>query len=122
MLDDILVGQPFLRHSKHGNRLWIDMDWDVRINKNEYIVIECIRKQDPTTFTDIYNDVWLKKYCTAKLKLQWGQNLIKFDGIQMPGGVTLNGRQLVDDAKEEIRELEEEVRLGFELPALDIIG
>ena len=122
MLDDILVGQPFLRHSKHGNRLWIDMDWDVRINKNEYIVIECIRKQDPTTFTDIYNDVWLKRYATAKLKLQWGQNLIKFDGIQMPGRVTLNGRQLVDDAKEEIRELEEEVRLGFELPALDIIG
>ena len=122
MLDDILVGQPFLRHSKHGNRLWIDMDWESRINKNEYIVIECIRKQDPTTFTDIYNDVWLKKYATAKLKLQWGQNLIKFDGIQMPGGVTLNGRQLVDDAKEEIRELEEEVRLGFELPALDIVG
>ena len=122
MLDDILVGSPFMRHSKHGNRLYIDMDWENNINKNEYILIECIRKQDPTTFTDIYNDVWLKKYATAKLKLQWGQNLIKFDGIQMPGGVTLNGRQLVDDAREEIQRLEEEVRLGYELPVLDIIG
>ena len=111
-----------MRHSKHGNRLYIDMDWENNINKNEYILIECIRKQDPTTFTDIYNDVWLKKYATAKLKLQWGQNLIKFDGIQMPGGVTLNGRQLVDDAREEIQRLEEEVRLGYELPVLDIIG
>ena len=122
MLDDILVGSPFMRHSKHGNRLYIDMDWENNINKNEYILIECIRKQDPTTFTDIYNDVWLKKYATAKLKLQWGQNLIKFDGIQMPGCVTLNGRQLVDDAREEIQRLEEEVRLGYELPVLDIIG
>ena len=59
---------------------------------------------------------------TAKLKLQWGQNLIKFEGITMPGGVTLNGRQLVDDAKEEIQRLEEEVRLGYELPVLDMIG
>ena len=122
MLDDILVGSPLMRHSKHGNRLWIDMDWENVIDNAEWILIECIRKQDPTTFTDIYNDVWLKKYATAKLKLQWGQNLIKFDGIQMPGGVTLNGRQLVDDAKEEITALEEEVRLGFELPVLDIIG
>ena len=122
MLDDILVGSPFLRHSKHGNRLYIDMDWENSLNKNEYILIECIRKMDPTTYTDIYNDVWLKKYTTAKLKLQWGQNLIKFDGIQMPGGVTLNGRQLVDDAKEEIQRLEEEVKLGYELPVLDIIG
>ncbi|SVB63933.1 uncharacterized protein METZ01_LOCUS216787 [marine metagenome] len=122
MLDDILVGSPFMRHSKHGNRLYVDMDWTNSIAAGEYLLIEAIRKQDPTTFTDIYNDVWLKKYATAKLKLQWGQNLIKFDGIQMPGGVTLNGRQLVDDAKEEIIKLEEEVRLGYELPVLDMIG
>ena len=122
MLDDILVGQPLLRHSKHGNRLYIDMDWENSIENAEWILIECIRKMDPTTYTDIYNDVWLKRYATAKLKLQWGQNLIKFDGILMPGGVTLNGRQLVDDAKEEITALEEEVRNAMALPALDIIG
>ena len=122
MLDDILVGSPLLRHSKHGNRLYIDMDWENSIENAEYILIECIRKMDPTTYTDIYNDVWLKRYATAKLKLQWGQNLIKFDGILMPGGVTLNGRQLVDDAKEEITALEEEVRNAMALPALDIIG
>ena len=122
MLDDILVGSPFMRHSKHGNRLYVDMDWTNNVAAGEYLLIECHRKQDPTTFTDIYNDVWLKRYATAKLKLQWGQNLIKFDGIQMPGGVTLNGRQLVDDAKEEITKLEEEVRLGYELPVMDMIG
>ena len=122
MLDDMLVGSAFMRHSKHGNRLYIDMDWSANINAGEFIVIECIRKQDPTTFTDIFNDVWLKKYTTAKLKLQWGQNLIKFEGIVLPGGITLNGRQLVDDAKEEIKELEEELRLGYELPVMDIVG
>jgi len=122
MLDDMLVGSAFMRHSKHGNRLYIDMDWQANINPNEYIVIECIRKQDPTTFTDIFNDVWLKKYTTAKLKMQWGQNLIKFEGILLPGGVTLNGRQLVDDAKEEVQRLEEELRLGYELPVMDMIG
>jgi hypothetical protein len=94
MLDDILVGSPLMRHSKHGNRLYID----------------------------IFNDFWLKKYTTAKLKMQWGQNLIKFEGIQLPGGITLNGRQLVDDAKEEIQKLEEELRLGYELPVMDMIG
>ena len=122
MLDDMLVGSAFMRHSKHGNRLYIDMDWQANINPNEYIVIECIRKQDPTTFTDIFNDVWLKKYTTAKLKMQWGQNLIKFEGILLPGGVTLNGRQLVDDAREEVQRLEEELRLGYELPVMDMIG
>ena len=122
MLDDMLVGSAFMRHSKHGNRLYIDMDWSANINAGEYIVIECIRKLDPTTFTDIFNDVWLKKYTTAKLKLQWGQNLIKFEGIVLPGGITLNGRQLVDDAKEEITKLEEELRLGYELPVMDIVG
>ena len=122
MLDQMLVGKPFMRHSNHGNRLYIDMAWGSNISAGEYIVIECIRKQDPTTFTDIYNDVWLKRYTTSKLKLQWGQNLIKFDGIQLPGGITLNGRQLVDDAKEEITKLEEELRLGYELPINDMIG
>ena len=94
----------------------------VAIAASEYILIECIRKQDPTTYTDIFNDFWLKKYTTAKLKMQWGQNLIKFEGIQLPGGITLNGRQLVDDAKEEIQKLEEELRLGYELPVMDMIG
>jgi len=122
MLDQLLVGKPFMRHSKHGNRLYIDMDWGGNVSAGEFIVIECIRKQDPSTFTDIFNDVWLKKYSTAKLKLQWGQNLIKFDGITLPGGITLNGRQLVDDAKEEISKLEEELRLGYELPINDMIG
>ena len=122
LLDDLLVGDIPMRHSKHGNRLYIDMDWTNSVQNGEYILIECHRKQDPTTFTDIYNDVWLKRYATAKMKMQWGINITKFDGIQLPGGVTLNGRQLIEDAREEITRLEEEVRLGYELPVLDMIG
>ena len=121
-LEEIFVGKKPIRFNRHINRLHIDMDWDVAIAASEYILIECIRKQDTTTYTDIFNDFWLKKYTTAKLKMQWGQNLIKFEGIQLPCGITLNGRQLVDDAKEEIQKLEEELRLGYELPVMDMIG
>ena len=83
---------------------------------NDYIIIECYRILNPDTHTDVYNDYFLKKYATALLKMQWGMNLLKFEGMQMPGGVTFNGRQLFDDAREEIQKLEEEVRLNWEQP------
>ena len=86
------------------------------------IIFEAYKIINPNTFTQVYNDIFVKKYLTALLKKQWGANLIKFEGMQLPGGVTLNGRQLVDDAKEEIAKLEEDVRLNYELPVNDIIG
>ena len=60
------------------------MDWNNAVSSGEYIIIDCYRKIDPTQFTDVYNDVWLKKYVTALIKRQWGINLSKFDGIQLP--------------------------------------
>ena len=77
---------------------------------------------DPESYTDVYNDAFLKKYLTALIKRQWGLNLIKFEGMTLPGGVTLNGRQIFDDAKEEINQLEEQMQLKHEMPPLDFIG
>ena len=101
---------------KHKNQLRIDMDWDKEVKVDDYMVVECYRIIDPDTYTDVYNDYYLKRYLTALIKMQWGINLSKFEGMQMPGGVTFNGRQYVDDAREEIQRLEEEVRLNWEEP------
>jgi methyl coenzyme M reductase gamma subunit len=87
------------------------MDWSNAVTSGEYIIIDCYRKIDPTQFTDVYNDVWLKKYVTALIKKQWGQNLSKFEGVQLPGGVTLQGRQILEDANTEIEKLEEQSNL-----------
>ena len=77
---------------------------------------------DPANYSAVYNDHFLKKYLTAKTKKQWGQNLIKFQGVKLPGGVELNGRQLYEDADFEIREIEEKMQDTYEMPVLDMIG
>ena len=89
---------------------------------DDFIVAECYIIADPSDFSDIYGDMFLKKYVTALFKKQWGQNLIKFEGMQLPGGVTLNGRQLYDDAIQEIDKIEEEVQLKYQLPDDLMIG
>ena len=101
---------------KHKNRLDVFMDWDEEIEAGDSLVVECYRIIDPDTFTDVYNDYFLKRYATALIKKQWGQNLIKFEGMVMPGGVTFNGRQLYDDAVAELELLVEEARLNWEKP------
>ena len=93
-LDHILVGEKPLRFNQNDNRLYIDMDWKNDIAVGEYLVIECYRKLDPTTFTDVNDDLFLKRYVTALFKKQWGANLSKFNGVAMLGGVTLNGQQI----------------------------
>jgi hypothetical protein len=121
LIDKILVGRTPVRYNTHMNRLYLDMDME-SVNENEYIIIECYRKIDPTDFTDIYNDMWLKKYATALVKYQWGENLSKFQGIALPGGVTLDGSQMKSEAQEEITKLEEESRLNYEMPVMDMMG
>ncbi len=105
-----------INFDRHKNRLDIFMDWDEEVDVDDYLVVECYRIIDPDTFTDVYNDYFLKRYATALIKRQWGTNLLKFEGMVMPGGVTFNGRQLFDDANEEITRLEEEARLNWEQP------
>ena len=98
------------------------MDWGNDVTAGEYIIIECYRKLDPTTFTDVFNDIYLKKYTTALIKRQWGANLSKFEGVQMLGGVTLNGAKLFEEATADIEKLEEQIQLAYELPPNYMIG
>jgi predicted transcriptional regulator len=115
-LDHILVGEKPIRFNQLSNRLYIDQDWVNDITADEYIIIECYRKLDPTTHTDIFDDLYLKRYATTLIKRQWGQNLSKFSGTAMLGGVTLNGPELFSTAIDEQQKLEEEIRLNFEEP------
>jgi len=115
-LDHILVGEKPMRFNQLSNRLFIDMDWKNDITAGEYLIIEVFRKLDPDTHTDIYDDIYLKRYATALIKRQWGQNLSKFNGTAMLGGVTLNGPELFSTAIAEQQKLEEEIRSNYEEP------
>jgi hypothetical protein len=116
LINDLLVGEKPVRFNRHMNRLFIDMDWPTDIAEGEFLIIEAYRILDPNQFTDVYNDLYLKKYVTAQMKKQWGNNLKKFEGVQLPGGVTLNGQRIYEEAVEEIKELEQEVESRYQLP------
>jgi hypothetical protein len=122
-LDMVLNNGSFIpyRFNRRQDRLYIDTD-SKQIDEGEFIIIDCYRLLDPTTYTQVYNDPFLKKYCTSLIKRQWGQNLIKFQGAQLPGGITMNGRQLYDDATSELAQIEEDMTSRYELPPLDMIG
>ena len=109
--------------NRHRDRVEIPgFKWGTDISAGQYLVIEGYETVDPEAYTDVYNDMWLKKYCTALYKRQWGQNLIKFAGMVLPGGVTLEGRQIFDDATAEIEKLEERIRLDHEMPPDFFVG
>lgn len=116
LLNDLLVGEKPIRFNRHQNRLHIDMDWGLDVVAGEFIIIECFRVLDPETYPDIYNDIYLKRYATALIKMQWGNNLKKFDGVQLPGGVTLNGQKIYDEAFEEAEAVRQEVDSRYQLP------
>ena len=122
MLDHILVGEKPVRYNMHKNRLYIDMDWANDVDTGDFLIIECYRKLDGSTFTDVFDDIFLKKYLIQLIKRQWGANLIKFQGVAMLGGVQLNGEQLYSQAQEEINKLEEQIQLSYELPPQYMIG
>tara|TARA_E500000331_G_C17240713_1_gene706866 strand:- start:969 stop:1793 length:825 start_codon:yes stop_codon:yes gene_type:complete len=121
-LDHILVGEKPMRFNQHDNKLHIDMDWKNDLQVGEYMVIECFRQLDPTQFTDVYDDLFLKKYVTALFKKQWGANLSKFNGVAMVGGVSLNGEQLYSQALADIENLEQRIRSQYELNPTFMIG
>jgi hypothetical protein len=122
LLDHILVGERPLRYNQHKNRLYIDMDWANDVDEGDFIIIECYRKLDPATFTDIFDDIFLKKYLIQLIKKQWGTNLSKFQGVAMLGGVQMNGEQIYTQAQEEINKLEEQIQLSYELPPNYMMG
>ena len=113
-----LVG---FRFNKRQDRLYIDVDPSF-LTADDFLIIECHRALDPASWTQVWNDSFLKKYATALIKRQWGQNMIKFNNVQLPGGITMNGRQLYEDGNMEVLALEEKMMSHYQLPPLDMIG
>lgn len=121
LLEEILVGKQPLRFNRHTDKLHIDMDWN-RVSVGEYIIVECYQVLNLDENTSVWGDWWLRQYATALIKRQWGENMKKFEGMQLPGGITFNGQTIWSEAQEEILRLEEEVQKKFSMPAMDMIG
>ena len=123
-LEDInflLTTQKQIRFNQRMDRLYLDMDWST-LTAGDWLVMDCFRTLDPNDYSRVWNDSFLKKYTTALLKKQWGQNLIKFNGVKLPGGVELNGRDIYEDGVKELEVIREMMSNTYELPPLDMIG
>lgn len=117
----LLDPKAIIRFNKRQDRLYLDINWN-RLSAGQVIVVDCYRALDPEQFCEIYNDSWVKKYLVSAIKKQWGQNLIKFTGTKLPGGVEMNGRQLYDDGVRELEEIKNDMSSTYELPPLDFVG
>jgi len=122
LMQEIFVGKQPLRFARHTDRVYIDMDWDAKAEVGEYFIVECYKVLDPDTYTSVWGDWWLRQYTTQLFKRQWGENLKKFEGMQLPGGVTFNGQTIWQEANEEILRLEEEIVNRYSMPVMDMIG
>ena len=114
--------QPTMLFNRKQNKMYLETDWDNKFSVGTILIIEAYRALDPTTYTEVYNDMFLKKYATALIKQQWGSNLKKFTGVTLPGGITLDGQTIFSEALEEITKIEEEMSLKYELPPDGFIG
>ena len=120
-IDFLLTPEAQIRFNQRQDRLYMDIDWGSQ-TAGDFLVLDCHRALDPETFNQVYNDYFVKLYLTALIKRQWGQNLIKFRGVKLPGGLELNGREIYDDAERELEKIKEKMMLEYELPPLDFIG
>ena len=121
-LEEIFVGQQPMRYNRHLNRVHIDTNWSEKLTVGKFLILEAYQIINPNTYTDMWNDRWLKRYATALIKRQWGNNLKKFEGMQMPGGLTFNGQNIYNEAVEEIGRLEQEMISSYSLPVMDMMG
>ena len=122
LVEHLFSIQPTLLFNRKQNKMYLETDWDDKFDVGTIIIIEAYRALDPATYTEVYNDMFLKKYATALIKQQWGSNLKKFTGVTLPGGVTLDGQTIFSEAMEEINKIEEEMSLKYELPPDGFIG
>jgi hypothetical protein len=120
-IDFLLTTDKQVRYNKRQDRLYLDIDWGAQ-TVDTFLVLDCYRILDPNTYTNVYNDSFLKKYLTSLIKRQWGQNLIKFRGVKLPGGIELNGREIYEDAERELESIKQVMALEYELPPYDFIG
>jgi hypothetical protein len=121
VIQELLVGKQPIRYTRHRNRLMVDMDWST-LNTGEYLLVEAYEVIDPEIYTDVWGDRWLALYAEQLIKRQWGNNLKKFGGMQMPGGITFNGQQIYDEADADIKRIEQEMIMNYSLPVNDMIG
>ena len=121
LLTEMLVGKVPIRYTRHKNRLYVDTDWG-NIAVGSFLLVEAYEIVDPLVYNDAWNDRWLQNYATALIKRQWGSNLTKFTGMNLPGGVQFNGEKIYNDAVDEITKMEQEMISGYSLPVLDMIG
>jgi len=121
-VDMMINGTPQVEFSRHQNQLYLNVELERYLSVGEYLVVEAYRIVDPDQATKVYNDMFLKRYLTALLKRNWGTNLKKFEGMELPGGVTMNGQQIFDEAQEEIRQIEEEMQANYSYPIDFSIG
>jgi hypothetical protein len=121
LIQQLLVGQQPIRFNRHTDKMYIDTDWG-KLPTGRFILIECYRVIDPNEYRDAWGDRFLSRYCTALIKKQWGNNLKKFSGMQLPGGITFNGQQIYEEAAEELAKLEDEMINSYSLPVLDMYG
>jgi hypothetical protein len=122
LMDMLFPGERGIRFNRKQNRLYLDINWYEVLTPGNFVVAECFRIMDPATYPRVYDDIFIKKYATALIKRQWGANLMKYSGIQLPGGVTLNGNDIFQDAIKEIEKLEDEMKLRYEEPPMFIVG
>ena len=120
-IDFLLTTEKQIRFNQRQDRLYLDLDWSSQ-SVDTFIVIDCFRALDPDTYTQVYNDPFVKLYLTALIKRQWGQNLTKFRGVKLPGGIELNGREIFDDATRDIDAIKQRMATEYETPPLDFIG
>ena len=120
-IDFLLTTEKQIRFNQRQDRLYLDLDWSSQ-SVDTFIVIDCFRALDPDTYTQVYNDPFVKLYLTALIKRQWGQNLTKFRGVKLPGGIELNGREIFDDATRDLDAIKQRMATEYETPPLDFIG
>ena len=120
-IDFLLTTDKQVRFNQRQDRLYLDIDWGSESVDN-WLILDCYRALNPESYTGVYNDSFLKRYLTALIKRQWGQNLIKFGGVKLPGGIELNGRQMYDDGQREVDEISQRMTMDYELPPYDFIG
>ena len=124
MIDDLINGMENIRFNRKTNKIYLDVDWGTEVKEGDFIVFETYQAVDETApaNAEVWNDMFLKSYATALIKEQWGINLSKFEGVQLPGGVTLNGRAILEDARTDIEALRDQMSLRFELPVNFTVG
>lgn len=121
LMEQLLVGHQPIRYNRHTDKLHVDMDWN-KLNVGNFLIVEAYEILNPDVYTDAWSDRWLTRYATALIKKQWGTNLSKFTGMQLPGGVQFNGDKIYNDAVNEIEQIEKDMATSYSLPSFDMIG